>query len=1001
MKKRILFFSFLFLSFLFSLSNAFGQQTLNQTDHSAHFRQAQLFFDANNFLAAREEYRVYLNLLDQEPANSLSNRVLAEYYIAMCSIYSMRPEAEIQAVRFVENYPESPYSARLIKEIGVFFYETGDWVRAIRFLSNSSQTNSEHKYFLAVSHYKLGQFDKALALFDVLKFDSEEDFSMSAAYYAGVMHFQAKKYQEAIDDFRLAEKDPTYGQEIPQWISSAYMKLQKYTDLVAYAEPLLADTSSKFKLGELSFILAELQFAKKEFAKSAENYRLFQSKEPNRWSPTLQFKQAFALYKSGQLQAALPILERINPPNDSLSVEIAKTRVLILVELKQFDTVYSLLDELAMRKSNASIKQDFLWWKLTLLNEHKEYTALLKDIKRYQMQFPATSQANLLVQMAVDGLRNLNNLSLVEDFMLHFPFGKSRFQGLYQGMQYARGSQFFVNGDDKKAVVSFKKSLEFPINREMAWQAKFGSAEILARANKNSDAIKIYLPLLAETSVPAGSPELSQRIRLSLAHSFAFITMYDRAQDYFEAYVANKLDGSKSVEDYQNAAEVAIAAGKVDVGLQLYDLAIDLHTNQEEELRLRKALILFNARKFNEAADAYRLAAQVSGALKADYALFKASESLFRLQTKVAYAAVIQASNDFIRNKPVLNPYKTSMILLRAQAYENTNQWSLALDDYTEIIKHFTADSTSKDAIVGATEILRRLNRSADAVALHVIYAAQYGEDPDVADQLFEICTGMFAAKQFKILVPELVKFMQQYPQYHNMEEVHWMLGFATYQTKDIDNSMTYLTRSLPIEKQMEAQWLLAQLSLLKGNKEGALNYLSALKQKLTQVDSLFIPVQDQVLTLRLAIKNYTSLEALFTELNPNDSLRKSKFAFQIGQALLTENEGNAKEWFVRAAALNEEDLGAASLLQVTGILARQQAFAESNALIITNFVNADGTYYHLADAMIGKAYLQMASNFIGLKNVAQAKAILTSIIDTSTDAGIKSEAKKELDKLK
>jgi len=98
-----------------------GQQTVKLTDPYEHFRQAKFFFDSNNFTAAQEEFRYYLKVLQNDRESLISDRMTVEYYIALCSVYSMRPEAEVQAIKYIADYPESPYSAKLIKEIGVFF----------------------------------------------------------------------------------------------------------------------------------------------------------------------------------------------------------------------------------------------------------------------------------------------------------------------------------------------------------------------------------------------------------------------------------------------------------------------------------------------------------------------------------------------------------------------------------------------------------------------------------------------------------------------------------------------------------------------------------------------------------------------------------------------------------------------------------------------------------------------------------------------------------------
>ena len=57
--------------------------------------------------------------------------------------------------------------------------------------------------------------------------------------------------------------------------------------------------------------------------------------------------------------------------------------------------------------------------------------------------------------------------------------------------------------------------------------------------------------------------------------------------------------------------------------------------------------------------------------------------------------------------------------------------------------------------------------------------------------------------------------------------------------------------------------------------------------------------------------------------------------------------------------------------------------FAASNEMILDKFRNE---FAEVSDATLGKAYLLLARNLIELKNLAQAKATLKSIIDNSED---------------
>jgi thioredoxin-like negative regulator of GroEL len=74
--------------------------------------------------------------------------------------------------------------------------------------------------------------------------------------------------------------------------------------------------------------------------------------------------------------------------------------------------------------------------------------------------------------------------------------------------------------------------------------------------------------------------------------------------------------------------------------------------------------------------------------------------------------------------------------------------------------------------------------------------------------------------------------------------------------------------------------------------------------------------------------------------------------------------------------------------------------FTESNEVIIAQFVNEKGRYFNADGMIVGEAFLLLAENFISIKNVAQAKAILQSILKDSDSEDAKTKAKQLLDGL-
>ncbi|MCX6194543.1 MAG: hypothetical protein NTX34_08705, partial [Cytophagales bacterium] len=146
----------LFLSLHFS---SFAQQSLAFESNQIHFNQGKEYFDAANYVAAREEFANYLSRQSDPTKNEV---ILAEYYQVLCSLYLNQPEIDVLSYHFNLNHPNSPQSNLLFRNIGLYFYDIANYVKAIRYLENSSLGNVEARYKLGVAYFETKDFDNAL-----------------------------------------------------------------------------------------------------------------------------------------------------------------------------------------------------------------------------------------------------------------------------------------------------------------------------------------------------------------------------------------------------------------------------------------------------------------------------------------------------------------------------------------------------------------------------------------------------------------------------------------------------------------------------------------------------------------------------------------------------------------------------------------------------------------------------------------------------------------------
>jgi tetratricopeptide (TPR) repeat protein len=163
-----------FVFFITFTVSSFAQQSIAFENSLIHYSQGKEYFDAANYVAAREEFA---NFLSRQTDAQKTEVILAEYYQVLCSLYLNQPEIEVLGYHFNQSYPNSPQSNLLFRKMGLYFYDLGNYTKSIRYLENSSLGNVESRYKLGVAYFESKDFDNALALFNEVKSDPDEEYA--------------------------------------------------------------------------------------------------------------------------------------------------------------------------------------------------------------------------------------------------------------------------------------------------------------------------------------------------------------------------------------------------------------------------------------------------------------------------------------------------------------------------------------------------------------------------------------------------------------------------------------------------------------------------------------------------------------------------------------------------------------------------------------------------------------------------------------------------------
>lgn len=992
-----------FILLFFISFGSIAQQTLSFKDHTLHFRQAKEYFDSKNYVAAREEFSAYLGSLEPLSNEQSGQKVLAEYYMTMCSLYMSQPEAEILAERFIANNPEHPQAVKLLRGIGTFFYDNGDYAKAIKYLSRSSETNLDAKYKLAISYFELKKYLEALPVFNEIKVEPEEEYALSASYYAGVINFGEKRFGEAAVDFAKAEGSSKYRKEIPNWIGLCYFNQSKFSELLKYAEPIIAKKNTGYRLDELALLVADVQFQLNQFDKSIKSYEAFGKMTGSKFSPLAQYRYGFSLFKTKKYNEATVTLKELVAKKDSLGQYAAFTTA--LAQLSAGNLVAT-LDAFQVARSlsfNPAIQEDAYFNYAKVLLDLGKGSETINEIQAFNVKFPKSKYAEEAIELVADAFINSDNLEVAVNYLKGISKRSPKLNLAYQTLSYNLGVRSYNDNQFETAIKFFDEAILVAEKEEIKLKALLGKAEALSVQKKFEEAIQIYTPLMSSTNK---SEEFVQKIRIGLAFAYFNTKEFSKANTLFKTYV----DRLKLTPNAKNnptillrLADTYLVSRKYEDALNYYSQAADIAKTEKDYALFQKGMTLIYLNRGNEARAAMKLVRLGFPDSKfADEAFYQENMILFNA---AKYPEAILGFSEIISGTKV-SEFLTQALLKRAQSFTNIDKLDLAIQDYKRIVNEFPTEKIAKDALVGLQENLIKVGKPEEfGQVLDTYQSTNKSEsENDAIDLKYGAARAIYEGKKFDKAISSLKDFIAKYPTNENIIEANYLIADAADQINDTLTAIQYYQKVMDQNEHPQVNKVIlraAELSFGQKKYSESIQYYRLFKSKNTELDQQTMAM-NKIIAITYEAKNVDSIATLLNELEPLSIItieEKAKLTRSLADMFSSDSTqiASKRQWLAKVITLDKNEIGAEAQYELALLLSEEGKFKESNDMITTKFKNE---FAEASDAVIGKSYILLAENFVSLKNLPQAKAILKSVIDNSSDTSVIELAKNKLKSL-
>ncbi|GAB2771310.1 tetratricopeptide repeat protein [Rhabdobacter roseus] len=965
-----------------------AQSTLSYTAPEAHYRNGLEYFEKSNFVAARQEFAEYLKRQDKLLNTSDYNSVTAEYYIAVTGLYLNYPEAEVQVDRFVRNHAEHPKAQLIFSDLGRYYYEAGEYDKAIGYLEKSVQATSnvskkqESVYRLAMSYYNTQRFKEALPLFNQIKEDNAFENAGDAAYYAGVISYRAGNYQEAYQDFLLIENHAYYKNEVPNWIVSSLYQLKKYDELLQYGERTLNTQRGNTKLDDVALYVAEVYYEKGDYKGAVTAYERYKRLNRGTLPPTVALHYGHAQFRSENYAGAVEAMKGIATGKDSVAQYAAY--LVGISYLQQSNPAYArtAFENAARLTFNPVVQEEAAFNHAKVQLELGSNNEAIKEFNDFLAKYPSSRHEEETTQLIAEAYSGASNnagaITYIEGLRKRSP----AINATYQRLTYNQGVVDFNQERYQQAIVNFDKSLKYPIDEEIFVASNYLKGDAFSALNRYDDAIPIYNQL---TKNPKAGI-YGRKSLYALGYAYYNQKNYARAQGYFKDFVKN-LEGIESqvIEDaHVRLADTYMAGKSYSEAIRTYDEVSAKGKVDKDYALLQKGRAYVYMSREQEAKRQFELLiSQFPNSRYVEDALFQIADLDF--QNK-AYQQAVRSFTRLINERPK-SPVIPAALLRRGQAYYNIGVHEQAIVDFRRILTDYSSSPSAGSALEGIQESFNAVGRPEEFTQILAIVRKNNPGNTKLEEVEFDNARNLFYAERYDKAREAFQAFLKSYPGSNSIYDAKYFIGASYEKTDDIQQALQYYTMVVQDNRSSfvaSAAQKSAELQIARGNYRDAVgNFRVLLRNAENKKEQTiaWIGLMDTYFTL----KSYDSTLHYAREVvNVGNIVPGGVGKAQLYFGKVPYERGDyakATEEFKKVAATSKDAVGAESKYWLSMILYKDKKYQEAEKVIFELSKEFEGEDYWRV-----RSFILLADVYMGMNEVAQAKATLSSIIENSDD---------------
>ncbi len=966
---------FIILVLLCFIPDITAQETATYTNGLKDYYHALELYHNKAYVAAQHSFNDVKSQFDE----TSEMRANCAYYVANCAVRLGQRNADELMQNFVEKYPNSTKRNEAFMEVATYYYNTGKYSYALKWLKRVKHKNMPRRAFedylfkYGYSLFTTKNYTAAKKYF-VQLLDSPQ-YGAQAKYYYGYIAYQQDDYENADKYLTEVAEESQYKKQISYYMADMNFKLGKFQEAIDAGLPLLK-TAKRIEKSEINKIIGESYFNLNEFDKSIPYLKEYKGKR-GKWINTDYYLLGYAFYKQNDDEEAISHFNKIIDGNNAVAQNAYYHLGECYLHLDKKTEALNAFRNASQMDFKPQIQEDAYlnYAKLSyeIGNPYKSVPEVLQD---FLISYPNSPEKNNIYDLIISAY------VVSKDYKgaLHYleKDNKLKDEKLYQKIAYSRGVQLFEKPDYNEAITHFDRSLLYPQDNEITAKATYWKAASNYQLKNYKNALQDYKGFKSLDVVTA--TDENKDVDYQIAYVYFKQKKYKESIKYFNSFLkGNAIDKQKENDAYLRLGDTYFVTSSYQNAINSYKKSEAFESKTADYATFQTALSYGFLKNNSKKIDLLQqLISSFSKSSYRDDALFVLGGT-YTLSNQTSEAL---NTYDRLLQKYPRSKFVPRVLLKKGLIFYNNNENEKALQVYKKTVAKYPKTAFAQEAVRNARQIYVDTGR-VDEYAIWVKDLDFINvSNVEIDNDMYESAEKQYVMNEYAKAISAFKKYLQSFSNGLHALQSHFYLAQSYENQNSIQKTVKhykYVVQQPQNEFTEQSLSKLSQYYLDKNKWDDAIPLLLHLEDMAEHTENR-IYAQSNMMKAYYHKDNYSKAviyaEKILSHVGANTKVKSDAQIIIARSAIKTGDENKARSAYKNVENIATGELKAEALFYNAYFKHQDGDYKNSN--VVVQKIASDYAAYKYWGA---KGLIVMAKNFYALNDAYQATYILESVI--------------------